>query len=77
MLDGVLESQEAPLGCQWSRTSYSFGLETAFAICFLLRGLSRPPQGPPIPFFFSTQGWALAQGQQEDEEGVEADLLGA
>ena len=77
MLDGVLEPHEALLGCQWSQTSYSFGPETAFAICFLLEGLPHPSQEPLGVSSSSAQEWALARGQQEAEEGEEEGLLGA
>ena len=77
MLDGVLEPQEAPLGCQWSRTSYFFGPKTAFAICFLLEGIPHPPQEPLGVSSSSAQEWALARGQQKAEEGEEEGSLGA
>ena len=77
MLDGVLEPQEALLGCQQSRTSYSFGLVTASDICSLLKGLPYPPQELLGVSSSSAQDWALARGQQEAEEGEEEDSLGA
>ena len=75
MLDGVLRPQEALLGCQQSRTSYSFGLVTASVVCFLLKGLSHPPQEPLGVSSSSVQDWALTRGQQETEEGEEEDSL--
>ena len=77
MLDGVLDPQEALLNCQRSRTSYFFGPVTAFAICFLLKGLPHPPQEPLGVFSSLTQDWALTRGQQEAEEGEEKDSLEA
>ena len=78
MLDGVLEPQEALLGCQRSRTFYFFGPVTASAICFLLEGLPHPPQESLGVSSSSAQDWALARGQQEAEEGEEEeDSLGA
>ena len=68
MLDGILEPQEALLGCQQSRTSYFFGPMTAFAICFFLEGLPHPSQESLSVSSSSAQDWALARGQQEAEE---------
>ena len=75
MLDGVLEPQEAPLGCQRSRTSYFFGLVIASAVCFLFEGPPFLLQEPLGVSFSSNQDWALARGQQETEEGEEEDSL--
>ena len=77
MSDGVLKPQEALLGYQRSRTSYFFGPVTAFAICFLLKGLPHPPQEPLGVSSSLTQDWALIRGQQKAEEGEEEDSLGA
>ena len=77
MMDGVLEPQEDLLDCQHSWTSCFFGLGTASAVYFLLKGLSRPPQEPLVPFFSSAQDWVLARDQQEAEEGEEGGSLGA
>ena len=74
MLDSVLRPQEALLGCQQSRTSYSFGPVTASAICFLWKGLPHLPQEPLCIFSSSGQDWALARGQQEAEEEEEDSL---
>ena len=76
MLDGVLEPQEALLGCQRSWTSCFFDPGTAYAVYFLLEGLSRPLQEPLGVSFSSTQDWALARDQQEAGEGEEEGLLG-
>ena len=77
MLDSILEPQEALFGYQRSRTSYFFGPEIASAICFLLEGLPHPPQEPLGVSSSLAQAWALAQGQQEPEEGEEKGSLGA
>ena len=77
MLDGVLEPQEALLGCQRSRTSYFFGPMTASAVCFLLEGLPHPPQEPLGVSSSSAQDWALVRGQHKAEEGEEEDSLGS
>ena len=77
MLDSVLRPQEALLGCQQSRTSYSFGPVTASAICFLLEGLPHPLQEPLGVSSSSAQDWALVRGQREAKEGEEEDSLGA
>ena len=77
MKDGALEPQEDILGFRQSWTSYFFGPGTSSAVCFLLEGLSRPPQEPLVAFFSSAQDWALAQDQQEAEEGEEEGSLGA
>ena len=77
MLDGVLRPQEAPLGCQQSWTSYSFGPVIASAVCFLLKGLPHLPQEPLGVSSSSAQDWALTRGQQEAEEGEEEDSLEA
>ena len=77
MLDGVLEPQEALLGCQRSWTSYFFGPVTAFIACFLLKGLPHPPQELLGVSSSLAQDWALTQGQQEAEEGEKEDSLGA
>ena len=52
-MDGALEPHEDLLDCQQSWTSYFFGPGTAFAVYFLLEGLSRPPQEPLGAFFSS------------------------
>ena len=77
MLDSILEPQEALFGYQRSRTSYFFGPEIASTVCFLLEGLPHPPQEPLGVSSSSAQAWALAQGQQEPEEGEEKGSLGA
>ena len=77
MIDGALKPRKDLLGFQQSWTSYFFGLGTSSAICFPLEGLSRPPQEPLVASFSSTQDWALAQDQQEAEEGEEEGSLGA
>ena len=74
-MDAALEPQEALLGCQQSWTFYFFGPETAFAIYFLLKGLPHPPQESLGVSSSSVQEWALAQGQQEVEEGEEEGSL--
>ena len=66
-MDGALKPQEDLLGCQLSWTSYFFSLRTAFC----------PPQEPLVASFSSAQDWALAQDQQEAEEGEEEGSLGA
>ena len=76
-MDGALEPQEALLGCQRSRTSYYFDPGTTSVVYFLLEGLSHPPQEPLGVSSSSAQEWALAQGQQEAEEGEEEGSLGA
>ena len=77
MMDDALEPQEDLLGYQQSWTSYFFGLGTSSAVYFLLEGLSRPHQEPLVSSFSSAQDWALAQDQQEAEEGEEEGSLGA
>ena len=62
-MDGALEPHEDLLGCQQSWTSYFFGPEIASVVYFLLESLSRP-----------SQDWALAQDQQEAEEGEKGSL---
>ena len=76
-MDGTLEPRGDLLGFQQSWTSYFFGLRTSSTVCFPLEGLSRPPQEPLIAFFSLTWDWALAQHQQEAEEGEEEGSLGA
>ena len=66
-MDGALKPQENLLGCQQSWTSYFFSPRTAFC----------PPQEPLVASFSSAQDWALAQDQQEAEEGEEEGSLGA
>ena len=75
-MDGALEPQEDLLGCQQSWTSCFFDPGTAYAVYFLLEGLSRPLQEPLGVSFSSTQDWALARDQQEAGEGEEEGLLG-
>ena len=77
MMDGALEPQEALLGCQRSWTSYFFGPGTASVVYFLLEGLTCPPQEPLVVSFSLAQNWALAQDQQEVEEGEDEGSLGA
>ena len=76
-MDDAHEPQEDLLGCQQSWTFYFFGPGTASAIYFLLERLSLSPQEPLGVSFFLTQEWALAQDQQEAEEGEEKGSLGA
>ena len=76
-MDGVLEPLEALLDCQRSWTSCFFGHVTASAVCFILEGLPHPPQEPLGVSSSSAQAWALAQGQQEPEEGEEKGSLEA
>ena len=77
MMDGALEPQEDLLSFQQIWTSYFFGPRTSSAICFPLEGLSRLPQEHLVASFSSAQDWALAQDQQEAEEGEEEGSLGA
>ena len=63
MMDGALKSREDLLGFQQSWTSYFFGPRTSSVVCFLLEGLSRPPQEPLVTSFSSAQDWVLAQDQ--------------
>ena len=76
-MDGTLKPREDLFGFQQSWTSYFFGPGTSSVVCFLLEGLSRPPQEPLVASFSSAQDWALAQDQQEAEEGEEEGSLGA
>ena len=73
-MDGALEPQEALFGCQRSWTFYFFGPGTASVVCFLLEGLSHPPQDPLGVSFSLAQDWALARDQQEAEKGEEGSL---
>ena len=77
MLDGILEPQEALLGCQRSRTSYFFGPEILSVVYFPLNGLSRPPQEPHIAFSSLAQDLVSAQDRQGAEVGEEDGSLGA
>ena len=74
---GAHESQEDPLGSQQKRTFCFFGTELHFVVCLLLKGLSSLPQGPCVVSSSSAQDLALAQDQQEAEEGEEEGSLGA
>ena len=74
-MDGALEPWENLLGSQQSWTFYFVGPRTFSAVCFPLEGLSRPLQDPLAASFSSTQGWVLAQDQQEAKEGEEEGLL--
>ena len=76
MMDGALEPQGDLLDCQQSWTSSFFGPGIAFIVCFLLEGLSLPPQEPLGVFFSLAQDWALARDQQEAEEGEKEGSLG-
>ena len=76
-MDGALEPREDLLGFQQSWTSYFFGPGTSSVVCFLLEGLSHPPQEPNVASFSSIQDWASAQDQQGAEEGEEEGSLGA
>ena len=76
-MEGTLKPQEDLLGFQQSWTSYFFGPGTFSAVYFLLKGLSRPPKEPLVASFSSAQDWALAQDQQEAEEGEDEGSLGA
>ena len=76
-MDGALEPREDLLGFQQNWTSYFFGPRTSSAVYFLLEGLSCPYQEPLVSSFSSAQDWALAQDQQEAEEGEEEGSLGA
>ena len=70
-MDGALELRDDLLGFQQSWTSYFFGLGSPSVVCSLLKGLSHPPQEPPIASFSSVQDWTSAQDQQGVEDGEE------
>ena len=74
-MEGALEPREDLPGFQQSWTSYFFGPGTQSVFYFPLEGLSRPLQDPLAASFSSTQGWVLAQDQQEAKEGEEEGLL--
>ena len=76
MMDDALEPQKEPLDYQQSWTFYFFCPGTTSVVCFLLEGLSHPPQEPLNVSSSSAREWALAQGQQETEEGEEEGPLG-
>ena len=68
---GAHEPREDPLGSQQKRTFCFFGPELFSVVYFPLKGLSRLHQRPRVAFSSSVQDLALAQGQQEVEEGEE------
>ena len=74
---GAYELREDPLDSQQKRTFCFFGPELLFVACLLLKGLSRLPQGPCVISSSSAQDLALAQDQQEAEEGEEEGSQGA
>ena len=74
---GAHELREDPLGLQQKRTFCFFGPEILSVIYFPLKGLSRLSQGPRVVSSSSAQDLALAQDQQEVEEGEEEGSQGA
>ena len=71
------QPREALLGSQQKRTFCFIGPELLFVVYFPLKSLSRFHQGPHVVSSSSAQGLALAQGQQEAEEGEDEGSLGA
>ena len=65
------QPRETPLGSQQKRTFCFFGPKLLSVVYFPLKGLSHLHQGPRIVSSSSAQYLALAQGQQEAEEGEE------
>ena len=77
MVDDALEPREYLFGFQQRWTSYFFGPEIPFVVCFPFEGLSRRPQEPHVASFSLVQDWASAQDQQGAKEREEEGSLGA